>query len=94
MNNKEITEVIVEQPSPATEGNYGPCMWVCGVVVLLFVIAAVFTPASKCGVCGALLKKSRYRWKVDGRKVTTCANCNSRLAKKQSSAALKKRGLW
>jgi hypothetical protein len=47
---------------------------------------------SRCGICNNVLRRTQYRWKLDGKTVTVCPNCNRRLEGQKSRGAFGKDG--
>ncbi len=66
--------------------------WALGVggIVLLVIVVGMFAQPTECGICGNKLKKTSYKWELEGKKVRVCPSCNSALEKKRSREALKK----
>jgi hypothetical protein len=63
--------------------------WVA-LLVIAAVIACVvaYGRSRNCGICGVALKRTVYRWDVDGAQANVCPNCNRTLEKRQSNRAL------
>ena len=61
---------------------------VIGVVVLI-VLAALFSKPSSCTVCDTSIKRTYYKWRLDGKKHFLCPNCNRSMERKQSREAMK-----
>ncbi len=38
----------------------------------------------RCNICGNVLKRSTYVWRIDGKKTRVCPHCNSSLERRQS----------
>jgi len=47
---------------------------------------------ARCGICKTVLRRAQYGWKLDGKKVTVCPNCNRRLESQKSREAFGKDG--
>jgi hypothetical protein len=69
--------------------------WICGLLgffAVLFVLGFVLelikaSWKGSCGVCNATIRKTSYRWKIDGKMVRMCPRCNSRMEGRQSRSA-------
>jgi hypothetical protein len=64
-----------------------------GGVVLLVLIAIACASPTSCQICGNELRRNKYRWKIDGKKLVICPNCNRQLESKKSREAIKRLGL-
>ena len=49
---------------------------------------ACFTTRT-CGLCGNVIKRTSYKWKIDGKKKKVCPHCNQRLEREQSRRAFR-----
>jgi len=68
--------------------------WICVLIGVLFsyvIIKAIVSPPATCTICEAEIKKNVYKWKIEGQNEYLCPNCNSKMKKKKSNAAFKKR---
>ena len=73
--------------------------WVCailGFLIVLFVLAFVLELIKaawkgSCGVCNATIRKTSYRWKIDGKTVRMCPRCNSRMEGRKSRTAFEEK---
>lgn len=63
--------------------------WIIGIIVIAF-LAGAFKPR-RCGVCGVGFKRRYYTWKVEGKKVHMCPNCNSKMSRRKSDYHFKDR---
>lgn len=55
------------------------------VVIALYVLAM---KPSSCQLCGSALKRTVYKWEIDGKNKHVCFTCNSGLGKKNSKEAI------
>ncbi len=63
--------------------------WLAVALLLLVVGCAVaYSRSRSCGICGVALKRTVYRWEIDGSKASVCPNCNRTLEKRQSHRAM------
>lgn len=42
----------------------------------------------RCQICGNVLNKTRYTWKIDGKRRIACPHCNRSLEREKSRSAL------
>ncbi len=43
--------------------------------------------ALRCDICSNILRKSRHRWKIHGKRLLVCPACNAKLERQQSKVA-------
>lgn len=71
-------------------------MLCCGSLALAALVALWGWAYSKrsihCGLCSQTIVKTRYFWKLEGKNVTVCPDCNRRLRSKISADAFRRRG--
>lgn len=60
------------------------CVGTLVVIVSLLVLAS---RPKRCEICGNLIKRTSYVWKLRGRKQLVCPQCNRKLESRQSDAA-------
>ena len=62
----------------------------CGIATALLLVAASIVTAmgSRCDICRAPIKKTRYHIRVDGRNKTICPTCNRRVQARISKQAV------
>jgi len=63
-----------------------------GIISLVVgsVLLGSTSTSKKCGICGNLLKKTMYEWKIEGKKKKVCPHCNSSLERRQSREAMRR----
>lgn len=74
----------------------GSLLCIIGGLVAAAVVAGLLLGVSwsrtRCGICGIVISKTRYHWRIGKRKTTLCPNCNRRMADRISAAAFRRFG--
>ena len=62
-----------------------------GVIALVcwIALAAWLESPRRCQVCSKIIKRGRYVWHVEGKKMKVCPKCNDSLERKMSKAGIK-----
>jgi hypothetical protein len=66
------------------------CCCVISLVVVGLVVASI-GQGRTCGICGDRIKRRYYSWKIEGKKMALCPNCNRGLERRKSRDALERR---
>ncbi|WP_447824794.1 hypothetical protein [Aeromonas salmonicida] len=64
--------------------------WLVAIIIFA-VIGIFFGKPSSCSMCGQSIKKTYYKWTIDGKKQTLCPKCNSQMERKVSKEAFNRR---
>lgn len=59
--------------------------WIVAALVAAAILNDIFKP-KKCSVCRQRFKKKYTTWKISGKKMHLCPNCNSQMERKISTA--------
>ena len=57
------------------------------IIVGIFVIAIILKKPSRCTICKTPFKRNYYKWKIDGKNVYLCPNCNRKMERESSNSA-------
>lgn len=74
-------------------GGWRVAGWHLIILVAVIVIVACLAIPTHCQICGNQLKRSSFKWKIDGRNRKVCRHCNERLERQQSRQAINRLGL-
>jgi hypothetical protein len=62
-------------------------IWVCLGIAAVLGLSLLGRRPSRCSMCGNLLKRTFYVWKLEGRKRYLCSHCNQRMERQKSADA-------
>lgn len=76
----------IASQGPAAQRN-ATMMWVCLGVAAVLGLSLLGRRPRRCSICGNLLKRTFYVWKLDGKKRHLCSHCNQRMERQKSADA-------
>jgi hypothetical protein len=62
-------------------------MWVSLGIAAVLGLNLLRTRPSRCSMCRNPLRRTTYKWKIDGRRRYLCPHCNQRMERQQSADA-------
>ena len=60
-------------------------MWVCLGIAVVVGLTLFRGRPSRCSMCDNLLRRTSYKWKIDGKTRHLCPHCNQRMERQQSA---------
>lgn len=84
-------QLLLAQQQAPHQPDAVPFVCCCSVIVLVVIAVAVGAAGGKparCDICGVGIRRSAYRWTIQGKKHWLCPNCSRRIADHKSKAAV------
>jgi hypothetical protein len=60
-------------------------MWVCLGIAVVVSLTLFRGRPSRCSMCDNVLRRTSYKWKIDGKTRYLCPHCNQRMERQQSA---------
>jgi hypothetical protein len=81
-----LAAAITAAQGPDAQRN-NTMMWVCLGIAAIVGLTLLRGRPRRCSLCDNPLRRTSYKWKIDGKTQYLCTHCNQRMERQQSAEA-------